>query len=141
MTEKDAMMITLISRWELLDGCPLDLKQALDGLAERVREKEPDTWMYMVHLQAPAPLDADNNPIEPPLPAIPLAQQTEVTFVEIYKDESAFSRHVKGSVFQSFLKEYSHYFKQDPARPGWPATLNTTLARVSGVIRDAACRT
>lgn len=131
-------MITLISRWELLDGCPARLKEELDGLADKVRAAEPDTLMYLVHLPAPGPLDAQNNPIEPPPPPIPLAEQNEVIFVEIYKNEVAFSRHVKGSTFQAFLKGYSQYFKQDPKRPGWPITKNVALERVSGFIRNAA---
>lgn len=131
-------MITLISRWELLEGCPVLLKSELDGLAEKVRAAEPDTLMYLVHLQAPGPLDAQSNPIEPPPAPIPLAEQNEVIFVEIYKNEVAFSRHVNGPIFQAFLKGYSHYFKQDPKRPGWPITKNASLERVCGFIRDAA---
>lgn len=131
-------MITLISRWELLDGCPTQLKHELDSLADKVRAVEPDTLMYLVHLRAPGPLDSSNNPVEPPPPPIPLAGQNEVIFLEIYKDEVAFSRHVNGPVFQAFLKGYSKYFKQDPERPGWPVTQNTVLSRVSGFIRSAA---
>ncbi len=37
MTEKDKTMITLISRWQLLDGCPTELKRELDSLADKVK--------------------------------------------------------------------------------------------------------
>jgi quinol monooxygenase YgiN len=138
LAEKEKTMITLISRWELLDGCPTHLKDELDSLANKVKAMEPDTLMYLVHLQAPGPLDASNNPVEPPPPLIPLAGQNEVIFLEIYKDDVAFSRHVNGPVFQAFLKGYSQYFKPDPERPGWPVTNNTVLSRVSGFIRTTA---
>ncbi|RMS40373.1 hypothetical protein ALP66_00049 [Pseudomonas amygdali pv. photiniae] len=131
-------MITLISRWQLLDGCPTELKRELDSLADKVKKAEPDTLMYLVNLPAPGPLDASNKPIEPPPSLIPLAAQNEVVFLEIYKDEVAFSRHVNGPVFQAFLKGYSKYFKQNPEKPGWPVTLNTPLDRVSGFIRNIA---
>ncbi len=131
-------MITLISCWELLDGCPTQLKDELNSLAGKVMAAEPDTLMYLVHLQAPGPLDASNDPIEPPPAPIPLADQKEVIFLEIYKDEVAFSRHVNGPVFQAFLSEYSKYFKQNPEKPGWPITKNAPLSRVSGFIRNAA---
>ncbi|PPS29087.1 hypothetical protein BVY11_01215 [Pseudomonas amygdali pv. morsprunorum] len=131
-------MITLISRWQLLDGCPTELKRELDSLADKVKKAEPDTLMYLVNLPAPGPLDASNKPIEQPPSPIPLAAQNEVVFLEIYKDEVAFSRHVNGPVFQAFLKGYSKYFKQNPEKPGWPVTLNTPLDRVSGFIRNIA---
>lgn len=131
-------MLTLISCWELLDGCPAELKVELDQLAEKVQAAEPDTLMYCVHLESPNVLDASNNPIEPPPAPIPLSAQTTVTFIEIYNDEVAFSRHVNGPVFQAFLKAYGKYFKQDPERPGWPITKNASLTRVSGFIRSKA---
>lgn len=131
-------MISLTSQWELLDGCPPELKCELDGLAEKVKQAEPDTWMYLVHLQAPDSLDANGNPIEPPPLPIPLSKQTLVTFVEIYADAQAFSRHIKGEVFLSFLKDFGKYFKPDPNNPGWPITHNGSYTRVSGFIRAQA---
>ena len=131
-------MIYLISRWELLDGCPTNLKCELDCLGDKVRQVEPDTLMYLVHLQAPGPLDPYNNPLEPPPSPIPVAEQKEVIFLEIYKDEVAFSRHVNGPVFQAFLKEYGKYFKPDPDRTGWPITKNDVMTRISGFIRESA---
>lgn len=131
-------MISLISNWMLLDGCPPELKAELDILADKVMRAEPNTLMYLVNLQAPGPLDPYNNPIEPPPDPIPLAKQKQISFLEIYADEFAFSRHVNGPVFQAFLKEYGKYFRQDPNRPGWPTTDNAFFARVSGFIRPAA---
>ena len=131
-------MISLTSQWELLEGCPPELKCELDRLADKVKQAELDTWMYLVHLQAPDLLGTDGNPIEPPPPPIPLSQQTTVTFIEVYANAQAFSRHVKGEVFQTFLKDYGKYFKQDPDNPGWPITHNGYYTRASGFIRHQA---
>lgn len=98
----------------------------------QVKQAEPGTLMYLIHLQAPEVLDAENNPIEPPPPPIPLEKQKEVIFLEIYEDEVAFSRHVNGNVFQSFLKEYVKYFKPNTKRTGWPITNNEMFDRLAG---------
>lgn len=128
-------MITLVSRWELLDGCPPALKCELDGLADRVKQAEPETLAYLVYQEAPGPLGADGKPIDPPPPPIPMARQTMVTFVEVYADVCAFTRHINGGVFQTFLKDFGKYFKQDPQNPGWPITQNGSYTRASGFIR------
>jgi quinol monooxygenase YgiN len=131
-------MISLMSIWELIDGCPEELKRELEALGDKVKDAEPDTLLYLVHIQAPSPLDPNNNPIEPPPSPIPLLNQKEAIFLEIYKDEVAFSRHINGPVFQTFLKQYGKYFKPDPSRPGWPITKSGVFARISGFIRESA---
>ncbi|MBB5020469.1 hypothetical protein HNQ59_003789 [Chitinivorax tropicus] len=130
-------MILLTSRWELLAGCPPALKAELDGLPERIRQDEPETLLYQVNLQAPAPLGADGAPIEPPPPPIPLDKQQYVTFMEMYADAQAFSRHIHGPIFQRFLQDFGHCFRQDPAKPGWPITQNNTYLPLSGFHRPA----
>lgn len=128
-------MIFLISIWELKAGCPEELAFTLQHLAEEIRETEKDTLAYNVSLTGPDVLDADNNPIEPPPQPIPLQEQTQVTFIEAYKDEAAFSQHVNGVPFQTFLKNNLHYFKTSPDNPDWPLTHNTMLDRQSGFAR------
>lgn len=136
-TKQDDSMISLTSKWMLKNGCPEELYQELAGLADTVKAAEPDTLMYMVHLDAPQCLDEDNNPIEPPPQPIALPAQRSVTFFEAYKDEVAFSRHVNGPVFQGFLKNFGHYFEQDSSSPGWPVTENGLYQQVSGFARSA----
>ena len=131
-------MITLVSRWELLDGCPPALTCELDGLADKVKSAEPDTLAYLVYLQAPGPLDANGKPIDPPPAPIPMTEQTSVTFVEVYADACAFNHHLEGAVFQTFLKDFGKYFKQDPQHPGWPITQNGSYSNASGFIRPTA---
>lgn len=130
-------MVVITSKWLLKDGCPEALYNELLTLAEKVKSAEKDTLMYMVHLDAPKALDKEANPIEPPPPPVPLNKQTSVTFFEAYKDEVAFSRHVKGPVFQTFLQAYSHYFEQNPNNPGWPITENGSYLQVCGFARTA----
>ena len=128
-------MIVLTSTWLLQAGCPPDLAQALAELPDKVRLSEPDTLTYRVHLQAPNCLGAGNLPLEPHPAPIPLDGQASITFFEVYASPEAFSAHVNGAVFQNFLSTYSHCFKQDPERPGWPITVNASLTPLAGFTR------
>jgi len=131
-------MITLISRWKLRNGCPPELHKALQMVAEQVKACEPGTLMYSVHLPALSPLDTSLQPHQPPLPFIAMEQQTEVVFVEIYKDADAFTRHVNGATFTRFRKRNIRHFYEDPVKPGWPVTITQFLDRQSAFIRNAA---
>ena len=86
-------------------------------------------------LQAPNCLGAGNLPLEPHPAPIPLDEQASITFFEVYASPEAFSAHVNGAVFQNFLSTYSHCFKQDPERPGWPITVNASLTPLAGFTR------
>ena len=101
-------------------------------------KEEEGTLMYVVNLQAIPPLDTYNKPTEPPPPPIPLQEQTEVVFLEIYKDVETFSAHVNGPTFTKFRKTYLKYFLLDPLRPGWPLNDTEFLSRESAFIRPQA---
>jgi quinol monooxygenase YgiN len=130
-------MISLISRWKLRDGCAPGL---LDGIGEAtaaVEKNEPGTLMYSVHLPARNPLAAFGRPIAATR-AIPLADQAEVVFFEIYEDADAFSAHLGGAAFRSFLDRYLHCFYTDPANPEMPLTETLFLDRQAAFVRPAA---
>ena len=128
--------ISLISKWQLLDGCPKVLKEQLDGLAAKVNA-EAGTLMYLVNVQQSAPLNHEDKP-KTDIASIPLALQTEVVFIEIYKNAEAFSRHVTGKVFTEFRHSTLQYFKPDPNRDDWPLTRTEFLSRCSGFIKPQA---
>ena len=124
-------MISLISIWKLVKGCPPELEEALRNIAEKVKQNEPETLTYKVNLQAPFPLDSKFNPLEPPPKPIPLKEQTEVIFIEVYKNAEAFSNHIMGKIFNEFREENIKYFVEDPNNPGWPLTKSPILEQVS----------
>lgn len=127
----------LISRWKLKDGLNEDLLQTLRGLAAKVEASEEGTLMYRIHLKAGFPLDSNPDARESPAPTIPLSEQKEVIFVEVYEDAEAFSRHVKGEVFNEFRASTAKYFQPDPKKGGWPVTVTTFLDLQSGFVRSA----
>lgn len=131
-------MISLISKWQLRNGCPRALHDALRAVAEQVKKTEQDTWMYSVHLPGRPPLNGRRQPYDPPLAPISMQQQTEVVFFEIYKDANAFSAHVNGDVFTRFRTQNINYFYENPDNPGWPLTQTQFLERESAFIRKAA---
>lgn len=115
-------MIVLVSTWKLADGCPHELKEALDDLISEVKRHEPGTLMYTVSLRTFPP------PIGPPpdytvfhshsLPDLP-DKPTEIVFFEMYRDSEAFGKHLKGP-FMSFVAKYREYFQtpyQGQVRP------------------------
>ncbi len=115
-------MISLISKWQLKNGCSEDLKRALDKLVKEVYEHEADTLRYEINLSALYPLNTQNEPAQPPVAIIPLVEQQQVIFVEHYKNTNAFATHMNGPVFTKFRKEYLGHFYEDPNEAGWPAT-------------------
>ncbi|MCM8535778.1 MAG: antibiotic biosynthesis monooxygenase [Lentisphaeraceae bacterium] len=122
-------MVSLISKWQLKDGCPKDLQKLLIDIAPKVKDSEDGTLMYSVHLTAKEPSDSASS--------CDLEKQTEVTFFEIYKDAEAFTLHVNGPVFTTFRKESLQYFKEDPNNKGWPITQTEFLNIESQFIRTA----
>ena len=129
-------MISLISVWNLKKGCPPELEEEIKILAGKVKKAEADTLMYEVNLQAPFPTDSNFNPLVPPPDPIPLNKQKNITFIEVYKNVEAFSKHVQGEVFTKFRVEFLKYFEEDPTQPGWPVTETTFLDEQSGFIRN-----
>ncbi|HEX5726781.1 MAG TPA: antibiotic biosynthesis monooxygenase family protein [Longimicrobiaceae bacterium] len=131
-------MVTLISRWKLRDGCPPELADTLRQLAAVVQAQEPGTLAYVVHLGAPDPLAADGAPRQPPAPPYAPAQQTEVVFVEMYRDAEAFSAHLAGDAFKGFVSRNLQHFYEDPETPGRPNAVTVFLERESAFIRPDA---
>jgi quinol monooxygenase YgiN len=98
-------MYTLISKWTILPSKEAEAIKLLKKLALRVKEKEVDTWVYMVHTP-------DFSETNLPTPAI-----GEVVFFEIYKDKAAFSAHVTGTVFTDFVKKHGDLFLSNYGQP------------------------
>ena len=73
----------------------------MNALARDVEGNEPDTLAYLIH----TPYHED-----PPLQSLPPSDPTWVEFVEVYRDASAFERHVKGAVFTGFLQKHRDLF-------------------------------
>lgn len=126
--------VSLISRWKLKAGLDQKLLVVLRALAGRVEANEPDTLMYRVHLPVNYPLGDDGQPAQ--VPPIPLSEQKEVVFVEVYRNAAAFATHTQGDVFKQFLSSTIDYFEPDPDRPGWPLTDTVFMSLMSGFERD-----
>ncbi|MEO0576574.1 MAG: antibiotic biosynthesis monooxygenase [Pseudomonadota bacterium] len=126
--------VSLVSRWKLKAGLDEELVGILRALAGRVEASEPDTLMYRVHLPTEFPLDQHGAPAhhEP----IPISEQKEVVFVEVYRNARAFAAHTQGDVFKNFLATTIHYFEPDPNRPGWPVTDTVFMSLMSGFERS-----
>lgn len=130
-------MINLISRWKLKSGLTADLKAVLDKLASEV-EKDTGTLMYRVNVQARNPLSADGAILCPsPVPP-PNDTQTEVIFIEAYRDAHAFHKHVNSKLFLDFVKNNLHHFYTSPDNPKMPQTITTFLSVESAFTRQAA---
>lgn len=104
-------MIALFSRWKLSNGCPPEFAEALAELKAALESEEPGTLMFSFSFPAPHP------PIGPPPEyavageerVIPLGDQKEVVFFEVYRDAQAFSEHLRGP-FRRFLDQHRHFF-------------------------------
>ena len=130
-------MIALFSRWQLDNGCPPILEQALQELAAVVKKEEPGTLIFSVNFPSPPP------PIGPPpeygvvpeeAKVIPIAEQEEIMLFEVYRDAEAFSTHLRGS-FAKFLLDY-RYLLKTPWQ-GHPVPKITYLAPHSIFVRQA----
>lgn len=114
-------MYPLISKWTILTGMESQALLALQELAAKVKEAEPNTWMYTVHTPD---FTAQNLPTPP---------QGQVVFIEVYKDEQSFQDHVNGQIFQDFLSNYSDLFLKNN---GEPYVTLEILERQAGFIRE-----
>ncbi|MBL4673958.1 MAG: hypothetical protein JKX81_16980 [Arenicella sp.] len=128
-------MVRLTSKWKLKNGLTPEVLHNLAEAAELIQSKELGTLIYLIHLEAPFPLNASGNVIVPSPSSIPNHQQTHVTFIEAYQDADAFSAHLNGSIFMNFLHENLQYFEEDPEKPGWPITDTHVLELDAGFIR------
>ena len=93
-------MYTTIVHWYPVPAKHEEAVAALTELAAQVQAGEPDTWMYLVHATA-----TNGFPPEPP---------GTIVFIEGYKDKQAFLAHVKGPIFQGFVKQHGSLFVTIP---------------------------
>lgn len=117
-------MYPLIAKWTILPGNEAKATEALKKLAQDVQENEPDTLLYMVHIP---------NFKEKSLPTPPAG---EVAFWEIYKDQDAFFKHVNGSIFLDFVKNYGELFLNDFNMPSQVFMTTEVLTQVAGFVRN-----
>jgi len=130
-------MIRLTSKWKLKKGLTPELLHDLATAAENIQSSELGTLMYLIHLEAPFPLDDSGDVISPPPSAIPNNKQTDITFIETYQDAQAFSNHLTGEPFTRFREKNLKYFKEDPKKPGWPISETHILELDAGFIRTS----
>ncbi|MFT6407673.1 MAG: quinol monooxygenase YgiN [Arenicella sp.] len=128
-------MVRLTSKWKLKNGLTPELLHNLAAVAELIQSKELGTLIYLIQLEAPFPLDSSGKVLAPLPRPIPNKQQTDITFIEAYRDAEAFSLHLNGSIFNDFLTDNLKYFKPDPKKPGWPLTDTHILELDAGFIR------
>jgi quinol monooxygenase YgiN len=121
-------MITLISKWKLIKGCPPELLTALRELVAKSKS-EPGNLIYLAKFPAPDPLNANGEPLSPPPPPISLKDQKEVVFIESYENLEALNQHLQGEAFSSFLASNIQYFCQKPN--GYPQTETEFLSSIN----------
>ena len=117
-------MYPLIAKWTILPGNEKKVITALKKLALDVQKNEPGTLLYMVHTP---------NFKEKSLPTPPAG---EVFFWEVYKDKAAFLKHVTGTSFTTFVKNYGHLFLQDFNTPSQVFMTTEVLTQLGGFARE-----
>ncbi len=124
-------MITFVVKWTIKKGCE---KKALKGLKELAKnvEKETETLVYLVHTPDPILFKCSKGDEHESLPT---PSRQEVIFIEQYADEEAFCKHVHGSAFKKFLREYGDLFLSSN---GQPYVTIEFLSRQAGFIRQEA---
>jgi quinol monooxygenase YgiN len=118
-------MYPLIAKWTILPGNEKKAVAALKKLAKDVKQQEPGTLLYMVHVP---------NFKEKSLPTPPAG---EVVFFEIYKDQAAFLKHVGGSIFTNFVKQYGKLFLNDFSATPQVYMSTEVLTQLAGFARSS----
>ena len=91
-------MKVIIAKWTILEGKRKKALAALKILEREVRTNEPFVLMYTI-----------NTP-DFKLTNFPTPPQNEVIFVSAFASDAAFEKHLKGPVFQGWLKKYKTLF-------------------------------
>ncbi len=117
-------MHTVLATWYLKPGKVEAGRAALRELVDTVQQYEPGTLGYLVHQGGEGSL--------PPTAA------EVVVFLEIYRDETAFDRHIRGRPFQDFLKTHGDLFVLNYNADCGPFMEVATLDRVAGFLRPDA---
>ncbi len=111
--------------WTVVAGKQAEAEAALTELAAEVYAQEPDTWMYLVHRPNRG------------FTSFPPQGEGAVTFIEVYKDYTAFMNHVTGPVFTGFLARHGALFL-NLYGPTMPFMITENLSPVSIFVRAAA---
>lgn len=119
-----AEAVSLTSQWFIRPGREADALAAVAEAAEKIRNGEPGTLIYLVHT-AHAGDDG--------LQSLPPSQPGLLLFFEMYRDPQAFLEHVNGPIFTAFVRDHGHLFVPDAQ--GSPYTTVTFLARRAGFVR------
>lgn len=117
-------MHTVLATWHLKPGKVGAGLAALRELVRTVHHDEPDTLGYLVHQGG-----------EQSLP--PTAAEM-VVFLEIYRDETAFQRHIDGKPFKDFLAAHGDLFVLNYNPGCGPFMEVATLDRIAGFLRPDA---
>lgn len=91
-------MNMIIAKWTILEGKRDKALAALKILEKEVRTKEPFVLMYTI-----------NTP-DFTMTNFPTPPANEVIFVSAFESLAAFQKHLKGPVFQDWLKKYKKLF-------------------------------
>jgi quinol monooxygenase YgiN len=113
-------MYPLISKWYIVPGKKKEALAALKEVAGFVKEREPDTLVYTIHIP-----DFSQ-------PNLPTPPEGEVIFFEVYRNEAAFQKHVNGPTFKTFVKKHGHLFLNSNKQP---YTSLEIMKDVAGFIR------
>ena len=117
-------MYPLIAKWTILPGNEKKATAALKKLVQDVKKNESGTLLYMVHKP---------NLKETSLPTPP---KDEVVFFEIYEDQPAFIKHISGSVYTDFVKDYGNLFLHDFNTPPQVFITTEVLTLLGGFVRS-----
>jgi predicted enzyme related to lactoylglutathione lyase/quinol monooxygenase YgiN len=99
--------VSLISRWFVKPGCGDAALKALTHAANEVRDHEPGTLTYRVHVEH----KGDG------LQSLPPVDPLSILFFEVYRDADAFRDHLNGPVFTGFVRDHGHLFVQAGGKP------------------------
>ena len=86
--------------FSIIPGNEAKAYAALGALADQIKAREPNTWLYLIHTPD---FDPGINIFPPPSPQ-------QVAFVEGYKDRDAFLKHHHGPIMKRFIADYGALF-------------------------------
>lgn len=124
-------MIAFVVKWTIKKGYKQKAITGLKELAKNVEENEEGTLLYLVHTPDSIQFDCSDGRHQ----SLPTPSKREVVFIEEYRDEEAFCKHVTGEAYTKFLQEYGECFLSDN---GGPYVSIEFLTRQAGFIRKEA---
>jgi quinol monooxygenase YgiN len=119
------MYYPLTAKWTILPGNEEKAIEVLKKLAQDVKENEPETLLYMVHVP---------NFEQKSLPTPP---EGEVLFWEVYENQEGFLKHLNGPIFTEFVKNYGDLFLSDFSNPPQVFMTTEVLTQIEGFSRKA----